>query len=166
MYSIYNKMTIFKVIEDFPNYQIYNDGRIYSKNINKFMKYRLDPTTGYYIITLYNKDTHNKKTCKIHRLVAKYFCQNPLNKKQVDHIDRNKLNNHYTNLRYVSNQENQYNISYKKNNKLKQKNICPRGRGYEVSMKRNNQRYMKIVYSLEEAIELRDKMSSMFPYIN
>jgi hypothetical protein len=106
-------MTIFKIIEDFPNYQIYNDGRIYSKNINKFMKHRLDKTTGYYIICLYNKDTHVKKTFKMHRLVAKYFCENPLNKKQVDHIDRNKLNNHYTNLRYVSNQENQYNKSCK-----------------------------------------------------
>lgn len=157
-------MTIFKIIEDFPNYQIYNDGRIYSKNCKSFMKKIVDKTTGYEIITLYNKGF--KKTIKVHRLVAKYFCDNPFNKKQVDHIDRCRTNNHYTNLRYVTNQENQYNIGYKKNNKLKEKNICKKKNRYEVSMIRNNLKYNKTVKTLEEAINLRNIMSSMFPFIN
>lgn len=35
----------------------------------------------------------------IHRLVALMFIPNPENKPQVDHIDRNRANNIYTNLR-------------------------------------------------------------------
>ena len=42
----------------------------------------------------------------IHRLVAKAFIQNPDDKPCVDHIDNNKLNNHYTNLRWCYHYEN------------------------------------------------------------
>lgn len=46
----------------------------------------------------------------IHRLVAMYFCHNPFNEINrritVDHLDGNKMNNHYTNLEWVTNSEN------------------------------------------------------------
>lgn len=59
----------------------------------------------------YLKTTIQRKTYKCHRLVALYFLETPLNEEQfqVDHIDRNKQNNHYTNLRWVSNRENMLN---------------------------------------------------------
>lgn len=38
----------------------------------------------------------------VHRLVAKVFCDNPDDEGHVHHKDNNKLNNHYTNLRWVS----------------------------------------------------------------
>lgn len=41
-----------------------------------------------------------------HRLVAQYFIDNPYDKEQVNHIDSDKLNNHYTNLEWVSQEEN------------------------------------------------------------
>ena len=48
----------------------------------------------------------------VHRLVAETFIPNPDNKPQVDHIKyEQKDNNDISNLRWVSNLENQYNKS-------------------------------------------------------
>lgn len=47
----------------------------------------------------------------VHRLVAEAFLGKRPDGLVVDHIDRNKQNNHYCNLRYVSLSENSKNIS-------------------------------------------------------
>ncbi len=49
------------------------------------------------------------KIHKVHRLVAIAFIPNPLNKKDVDHRDRNKVNNQVENLRWATSSENQSN---------------------------------------------------------
>jgi hypothetical protein len=48
----------------------------------------------------------------IHRLVANAFLPSPTSDNcEVDHIDRNKLNNHASNLRWVSHSENMQNLN-------------------------------------------------------
>ena len=45
------------------------------------------------------------KRFMIHYLVAKHFINNPNNLSSLDHIDDNKANNHYTNLRWINKSE-------------------------------------------------------------
>jgi hypothetical protein len=97
-------MEDFKKINDFPNYLIYNDGRIFSIKSNKFIKPWLDSKGRYYIIGLCKNNIVYKKL--IHRLVAEYFINNPLNLPEVNHKDYNTINNKYTNLEWVNRKEN------------------------------------------------------------
>ena len=91
-----------------PDYYISNHGRVLStkKSKPRFMKLgkRRD---GYVIITL--AINAKRKTFSIHRLVAQYFVPNPDNFPAVDHIDQVKSNNVFTNLRWVTDQENYWN---------------------------------------------------------
>lgn len=89
-------------IKDYPKYLIYNNGQIYSDYIKRYLKLRI--TNGYYRVCLSNNGIERNHS--IHILVAKYFCDNPDNKPIVNHIDGNKLNNHYTNLEWVTRSEN------------------------------------------------------------
>ena len=86
----------------FNDYEIDENGNVYSYKSNKYLTPHLD-RSGYLYVTI------KSKHYKVHRLVAEAFLDNPSNKPCVDHIDRNKLNNHYSNLRYVTPKENSNN---------------------------------------------------------
>ena len=86
----------------FNDYEIDENGNVYSFKSNKYLTPCLDKY-GYLYVTI------NSKHYKVHRLVAEAFLDNPNNKPCIDHIDRNKLNNHYSNLRYVTPKENSNN---------------------------------------------------------
>ena len=59
-------------------------------------------------ISIYDENGKFTKQVKyyVHRLVAEAFIPNPENLSDVDHIDCNKSNNHVSNLRWVSREEN------------------------------------------------------------
>ena len=101
-------------IQDFPNYLIYDDGKLWSKSKNDYKAFNL--VKGYNCVILYNNG--KKKPYKIHRLVAEYYIPNPNNYKTVDHIDQNKLNNNVSNLRWANSemQNNNRTISCSKPN--------------------------------------------------
>ena len=140
-------------IIDYPNYLIYDDGRVYSKNKNIFMKTRLD-IHGYHKVNLYNG---KKKTFRIHRLVALHYLDSVEGKNQIDHIDRDKSNNNVSNLRWCNNTENQHNTGIQSNNKLGIKFISKTNHDtYIFRISRQNDNHSKTFKTLDECIEYRD----------
>mgnify|MGYP000153256831 CR=1 FL=1 len=93
------------ILEEYPNYRIYEDGRLFDIRRNKFC--RVYSKRGYIGVTLVNlvgKRIHTN----MHNLVALAYLVNddPVNKTQVNHIDGTKDNNHYTNLEWCTASEN------------------------------------------------------------
>lgn len=61
--------------------------------------------TTYLRVSL-RKGKGRRKNFRVHRLVAMSFLPNPDRLPEVDHLDDNSFNNHYTNLEWVSQSEN------------------------------------------------------------
>jgi len=91
-------------IIDYPNYLIYDDGRVWSKTTKKFKNASTYQTTGYKYIALW-KDNKNKLFL-IHRLIAIHYIPNPNNLPQVNHINCVRTDNTIDNLEWVTNMEN------------------------------------------------------------
>ena len=103
-----------KIVKDYPGYAITDHGRVisYTDPLPKFLKLQTD-AVGYNHVRLYNSvepeyysnGMKKPKLFKVHRLVASHFLWNS-RKKCVNHKDSDKQNNHYTNLEWVTHQEN------------------------------------------------------------
>ena len=91
-----------RIVKEFPNYSVSNLGNVKNITSDKILK----PTAkgGYYHVSLVNNE--NKQNFKVHRLVALAFIENPENKLEVNHKDKNKLNNHLSNLEWMTRREN------------------------------------------------------------
>lgn len=99
-----NNMEIFKDIKGYPNYQISNKGRIWSKYQNRY-KATAENNKGYLQVNL--KAINGKwKHELVHRLVALAFIDNPTGLPEVNHKDSNRQNNNVENLEWVSRKEN------------------------------------------------------------
>lgn len=100
-------MNGFLEISGFPGYWVNENGDIIStkrKNVKKL---------SYYVDGKYYRVVLRKKFCRkqwflVHRIVAMMFIKNPKNKPFVNHKDGNKLNNHASNLEWVSPLENNF----------------------------------------------------------
>ena len=95
-------MELWRDIEEFPNYQVSTWGRIrgYYGILSPYTTEK-----GYLKVGLMKDGVLYKR--RVNRLVAQAFIPNPDNLPQVDHIDGNKQNNSFSNLRWVDNKTNQ-----------------------------------------------------------
>jgi hypothetical protein len=67
-------------------------------------------TAGYLVVNTVRDDEIGKsRLSRVHRLVAYAFIPDPDNKPYVDHIGRDRTDNHYTRLRWVTSAENSLN---------------------------------------------------------
>jgi len=88
-------------IPGYPNYTVTVDGRVFGPR--KELKQRI--TNGYAWVVPVVNGKH--VGLRINRAVALALIPNPENKPEVNHKDKNKLNNHVSNLEWMTRTENQ-----------------------------------------------------------
>ena len=100
-----------ELVKDVPGYEtlysVSNLGKLFS-TYKRGGELKLNPNSSGYINSILCKEGV-RKNHYLHRLVAELFIPNPQNLLEVNHIDENKTNNHYTNLEWVTRQ---YNAEY------------------------------------------------------
>ena len=138
-------------------YKIYDDGRVFSVRRNIFVKPQ--NTNEYYYINLHNIYNGGRKHITIHSLVALHFIgERPIGY-DIDHIDKNPLNNHVSNLRYISKSENQANKYVV--GKIPYRHICKyKECGFQIKIIENFKVIFyksSIKWSLDDAIRVRNE---------
>ena len=122
-----------------------------------------------------DKDGYNEislfgKRYKAHRL-AWFIMTGKWPTNQIDHINGDKTDNSWSNLREATKQQNMMNVPCRRHNKLGYKNIHSKVVGdYEYwglsithqNGKRFEKSYNKKLYSLEDVIKIRDDMYSEY----
>jgi hypothetical protein len=146
-------MEEWKQIKGFSNYSISNLGNIRNNKKGNLLKPSIDGK-GYYVVRLYI-DNKNAMTNKLHRLLGIHFLPNPNDYLEIDHIDRNKLNNSLDNLRWCNRTINLRNRGILGFSSNKYKNITwsKRDNVFRVGITINNkQKYLGSYKTEEEAV--------------
>ena len=108
-------------------YTIDEEGKVLKYKNRKLIELKTyNNGNGYQMVSL--KIDGKFKLHYVHRLVAKYFLDNPNNLTEVNHIDFDKSNNNISNLEWVTRKEN---IShYYSSSKFKDKKIITRDKNF------------------------------------
>ena len=144
-------------IDGYDNYQVSNFGRIRNCTTDRILQLG-DDTHGYLKVHL--SKNGKVKTHKVHILVANEFIERPDGKSCVDHIDRNRINNHVNNLRWVTRSENNRNIGMLKNNTTGYKGVSyhKSGKKYEAYIRHQGKKHhLGLFNTAEEAARAYDK---------
>lgn len=94
-----------RIIEGFEDYTITEDGIVYSYKYNTKKQRSPFVNRGGYLYLDLSKN-HQTTRFAIHQLVAKMYVDGWFEGAVVNHKDGNTLNNHYTNLEWVTQGEN------------------------------------------------------------
>lgn len=156
---------MFKQIDEYDRYKIDINGTvIFTRNnwkTHKVLTPCISIKDGYKFVRLTN-DEGKRKSCNLHRLLARHFIPNPLNLPVVDHIDKNKLNNKLSNLRWSTKSNNRFNAESFKDNTFsigKRKNKKSNTEGFAVYVSLGlDEKRLYIGYSpdINIAIKMRD----------
>ena len=156
-------MTNWKVINGFSNYQVSDEGEVFSvprpKTRGGLIKQR-QGRNGRFVVDLWD-DNHNKKGLWVHQLVASHFLPNIYGKKQVDHRNGDYTDNRAINLRWASSRENILNTRKRVDNTSGYKGVCfdkSRCRWVARVSKEGGGELSKRFKTKAEAISFRDQL--------
>ena len=167
---------IWRVIDEYENYEVSSHGRVRNTDTMKILKQH-NTGNDYYDVGLYKNNKEKKH--KIHRLVAFAFCNNDNDFNVVDHIDRNPSNNYWTNLRWTTLSINSRNRTTNNNNTSGIKGVhCDASNSNKIRWKaewRDNEKKVHTKsfavnkYGNEEAkqmaINYRKEMEKLYNYL-
>jgi hypothetical protein len=99
----------------------------------------------------YLETRKNQKLIRMHNIIIP-----PPENKEIDHIDRDGMNNRKYNLRVATHQENSFNVSIKSNNTSGAVGVCYNGRSYIARIKHNYKDiHLGSFDTFEEAVNAR-----------
>lgn len=150
---------------EYPGYLVSSQGMI----LSKFTELPLVcPKTihGYAMARL---SKHNKVSNRhVHSIVAEVFLGAIPLQHEVDHINRDRLDNNITNLRYVTRRQNNFNTKLSKKNRTGHKGVYfhkPNGK-YYARYKAQSGKYLYSGYfdTLQEAVDARRGYEQIYSY--
>lgn len=92
---------IYKTVKNYPEYAVSKEGVIINKKTGHILKPTKCKGSGCLKVTI------SGETKYVHRLVADTYLENPDNKSDVMHLDKDKRNNDLSNLRWATHRETQ-----------------------------------------------------------
>jgi hypothetical protein len=167
--DIINDISDFIPIKDFETYAINKKGEVLDLRNKKLMKQYPNINGGGYLqLQLINEKGYISH--RIHRLVAETFIPLIKGKIQVDHIDRNILNNNVDNLRWVDVYEQNENKGVQEKSKTQRKYIYLEdvktkrnpNKSWKITIKNSkckyNKRYDYATYTIDDVVKIRNEV--------
>jgi hypothetical protein len=149
-------MEEWRPIPGFENYEISNHGHVRKGDMMRKCTVITQPC-GYKCVRVGLCKDRKQTQYTVARLIAQAFIPNPDDHPTVDHIDRDSLNNHVTNLRWASRHTQCMNQDQPLG-KSGLRHIYKHGNRWYVKIQRHNQWvFRKNFDTLDEAKEARDE---------
>jgi len=125
MQNKYDKLPMFVVVDEYPDYAVSDFGVIFSFKSNKKLKTPLN-SDGYAGVKLFN--SNGGKSFKVHQLVAMMFLDHVSTGQNrgrvIDHINGDRSDNRLENLQIVTPRENRIKSNHNENTSSKYLGVC------------------------------------------